>query len=537
MRMGGVTEVAEMLGVSRQRLAKLRERADFPDPLGELAQGPVWDLDAVEVWNGSGSRQSSAGRPSASVAARTLGGRFVLEEKIGSGGFADVFRATDKKQGGVVAVKILHDVAALSPEALLRFRRELRLLEQLEHPHVIPVLGQGETVEEGIWYAMPLAQGSLVDFLDEFTGKPTVILALMRQVCAGLVYVHGQDIVHRDLKPGNILRTEAGTWAISDFGLAVETERQTTVLTSTMRAGLGSWWYTAPEQWKTARDADERSDIYSLGKVLQELVTGEPPVTSEMPASTLRTVVERATASRPGQRYGGIAEFLAAVERAVKAPKGTWETSEDVAKRLMPLVRLPAPDPAALEELLSWAQALDEHDMHDMHALSQVLPWISSWSVAKLWSLDSSAFRRVFRQHCAFIAKAVFDFGLCDVLADFARRAVNGTGDELVLRAAARSLALLGERHNRWHVRDVLTAILQAIRSPEAAVAAVEGLREAGSHAVAWSITEFSLRSLHPVLRNGIAAYMSEGPAGLRPTAPRGLAGARSALPAARPVR
>ena len=172
MRMGGVTEVAEMLGVSRQRLAKLRERADFPDPLGELVQGPVWDLDAVERWNGSDSRQSAPGRPPAGIAARTLGGRFVLEEKIGSGGFADVFRAADKKQGGVVAVKILHDVAALSPEALRRFSRELRLMEDLEHPHVVPVLGQGETEQEGVWYAMPLAQGSLADFMGRDRREP-----------------------------------------------------------------------------------------------------------------------------------------------------------------------------------------------------------------------------------------------------------------------------------------------------------------------------------------------------------------------------
>ena len=100
MRMGGVTEISELLGVSRQRLSRLRERPDFPDPIGELAVGPIWDLDAIEAWKGSGSRQSSAGRPSASAAARTLGGRFVLEEKIGSGGFADVFRAADRKQAG-----------------------------------------------------------------------------------------------------------------------------------------------------------------------------------------------------------------------------------------------------------------------------------------------------------------------------------------------------------------------------------------------------------------------------------------------------
>ncbi len=511
--MGGVTEVAEVLGVSRQRLSKLRERPDFPDPIGELAQGLVWDLDAVAAWRRSDSRQSSAGRPPASLAARTLGGRFVLEEKIGSGGFADVFRAADRKQGGrLVAVKVLHDVAVLDPEAIRRFRRELRLLENLEHPHVIPVLGQAEIPEEGIWYAMPLAQGSLQDVLGEIAGKPATILALMRQLCSGLAYIHAQGLFHRDLKPGNVLRTAAGAWAISDFGLAVEVERQTTVLTSTLRAGLGSYWYTAPEQWKSAKDADGRSDIYSLGKMLQELVSGEPPVSNDMPAGPLRPVVERATAGR-ARRYRTVGEFLAAVERAVEAPKGEWETAEDAAKRILQRVRLPRPAVEDLDDLMSWAQSLDEQDHADMVALARVLPWISSWSVRQLWSSDSDAFRRVFQRHCHHIAGASFDFDFCDVLADFVGRAVDATGDEAVLSAAVRCLASLGDRHNRWHVRDVLTGTLQAIRTTEAAVAAIEGLREAGKSAVAWSATAFSIRSMHPVLRSGIEDFLGASPA------------------------
>ena len=131
------------------------------------------------------------------------------------------------------------------------------------------------------------------------------------------------------------------------------------------------------------------------------------------------------------------------------------------------------------------------------------------WSVRQLWSRDTGAFCRVFQRHCGHVAHTSFDFGYCDVLADFAREAVEATADGAVLRAAVRSLAPLGEYHNRWHVRDVLTGILQRVRDTEAAVAAVEGLREAGTSAVAWSVTDFSLRSLHPLLRTEIENYLS----------------------------
>jgi eukaryotic-like serine/threonine-protein kinase len=512
-RLGGVAEVAELLSVSRQRVAKLRERPDFPDPVGELAQGAVWDLDAVEAWNGSGLRQSG-GRPTSAVASRTLGGRFILEEpKIGRGGFADVYKARDKKRPGpsdYVAVKVLHDIAALDPEAIRRFKRELRLLEALEHPNVIQVIASGDTADEGVWYAMPLAQGSLADSIEEFGGKDAQILDLMRQVCAGLAHVHDEGIYHRDLKPGNILRTADGGWAISDFGLAVEVERNTTVLTSTLRAGLGSYWYTAPEQWKQARSADERSDIFSLGKILQELVTGEYPIGNEMPASTLRPVVEKATSNNPAQRFPNAAAFLAAVERAIATPDERWETPEDVAKRLFERVRLPKPAAAALEEFFTWAQGLDENDTDDMRALTQVLPWISSWSIGQLWADDSGSFTRVFERFADHVSQFGFEWGFCDVLADFIRQAIEITENGKVLRSGVRALAELGERHNRWHVRDVLTSVLQSVRSGEDALVAVEGLRAVAPSTVRWSINDFSLRSLHPVLRTGIESYVDQ---------------------------
>lgn len=513
MRLGGLSEVAEELGVTPQRIAALRQRPDFPDAVGEIAQGPIWDLDVVKAWNGSGLRQRKAGRPKSDLTVRTLGGRFILElPAIGSGGFADVFRATDRKTGNLVAVKVLRDTATVDPEAISRFKRELRLLEGLTHPNVISVIAQGQTDEQDVWYAMPLAQGSLADFIEKVDGNPPLIVDIMRQICAGLTYIHSNGVCHRDLKPANVLRLESGEWAISDFGLAVEAERGTTPLTSTLRAGMGSWVYAAPEQWARARSADHRSDVYSLGKILQELVTQEYPVNTEMAAGPLRPVVERATANNPVGRYGSVAEFLEALERSLGTHQEyeNWESREQTAERLRDRMLSPSTTPADLIEMLEWAILLDESDEDDMKALSRVLPWCTSSSIEFLWNRDRGAFRRLFERFTDYIKRTGFSFEYCDVLANFMRRAVDVTGDSSILRMAVAALTVLGPDHNRWHVRDVLVSVLQDVKSEEMSMAAIEGLRSVSRNQIAWSITDFTVRTLPPAIRIGIAEWTSE---------------------------
>lgn len=513
MRLGGLSEVADELGVTPQRIAALRQRPDFPDAVGEIAQGPIWDLDVIKAWDGSGLRQKKAGRPRSDLTTRTLGGRFILElPAIGSGGFADVFRATDRKTGDVVAIKVLRDTAAVDPEAIKRFKRELRLLEGLTHPNIISVIAQGETDDLDIWYAMPLAQGSLADFIEKVDGNPPLIVDIMRQICAGLTYIHSNGVYHRDLKPANVLRLESGEWAVSDFGLAVEAERGTTPLTSTLRAGMGSWVYAAPEQWARARSADHRSDVYSLGKVLQELITQEYPVNSEMPPGPLRPVVERAIANSPAGRYNSVAEFLEALERALGTHQTheRWESREETTERLRDRMLSPSATPADLAEMFEWANVLDENDEDDMKALCRVLPWCTSSGVEYLWNRDRGGFRRLFERFTDYVSRTGFSFEYCDVLANFIRRTVDVIGDSSVLRVGVTALAILGPSHNRWHVRDVLVSILQDVKSEEMAMAATEGLRSVSRDQVSWSITDFTVRTLPPAIRAGIGDWLSE---------------------------
>ncbi|WP_198145436.1 serine/threonine-protein kinase [Frankia sp. EAN1pec] len=445
--------------------------------------------------------------------ARTLGGRFVLEEpRIGHGGFGDVYRAMDRKQPGrnaaPVAVKLMRDASMVDPEAVRRFERELRLLEPIRHPNIVPILGHGKTPAGAIWYAMPLAQGSLVDFAEELHGRNALILDLMRQVGAGLTHIHDRKIYHRDLKPGNILRLADGVWAIADFGLAVDAERATTALTSTLR-GIGTAWYTAPEQWRDARNVNHLADVFGLGKVLQELVIGDAPVTNEVPPGPLRPIVQRAIAERPEHRYASVRDFLAALATAIETPRDGWESAEGTAERLLERVRLPKAAEVDLDELATWALALDESDTDDMTALARVLPWISTRSIHYLWAADPAGFQRIFRHYSKHVETTGFGFEYCDVLADFSRRAVKETDDSDVLREAIRSLVELGHRHSRWRVRGVVTTILQGIRKPEPALAAVEALRAADVEAVEWTLSEFSIRSLPPILRNEINMLLS----------------------------
>ncbi len=513
MRFGGLSEIADELGVSTQRVGTLRQRNDFPDPVGQIALGPIWDLDEVARWNGSGLRQR-AGRPKSDVATRTLGGRFMLEPNpIANGGFAEVFRATDRKTGELVAVKVLRETAAADPESIARFGRELRLLEELDHPNVIAVIGHGETEDKNIWYAMPLAQGSLADFIAKIGGNDKKILDVMRQVCTGLAHVHEQGIYHRDLKPANVLRLSNGDWAVSDFGLAVEAERGSSPLTSTLRAGMGSWVYAAPEQWQRARRADHRSDIYSLGKILQELVTGEYPVNFEIPACPLRPVIEKATTNSPSGRYQSVQQFEDALERALDAHAEyqAYESAEQAAERLHDRMISPSITDADRVEMLEWAATLDERNYEEMKALTRVLPWCKPSTLTFLWQHERDTFRRVYQRFSDHLRTAAFSFEYCDVLADFSRRAVQVTKDAAILRMTVAALAVLGPYHNRWHVRDVLIAILQDVKTQDMAMAAVEGLQSVAADYVAWSITDFTIRSLPPAIRGGIEAWRATG--------------------------
>lgn len=265
-----------------------------------------------------------------------LAGRYEIERELGAGGMAVVYLARDLKHDRLVALKILRPEIALGLGAE-RFVREIRVAAQLQHPHILPLFDSGEAGGV-LYYVTPYVEGeSLQELLRRERQLPVPeALAITRQVAGALAYAHSRGIVHRDIKPGNIL-LEGGEAIVADFGIALALSAAGGGERVTQSGlALGTPAYMSPEQASGSGTVDRRSDIYSLGCVLYEMLAGEPPFSSPTPQAvvarqlrdtppplsalraTIPAVVEdavsRALAKVPADRFTTAAQFVEALD-------------------------------------------------------------------------------------------------------------------------------------------------------------------------------------------------------------------------------
>src|SRR5215211_6406278 len=266
-----------------------------------------------------------------------IGDRFRLEEKVGSGGMSSVYRAYDPTLERLVAIKLMHSDISTDPDQLERFRREARAIAQLNHPHVVTVIDAGE--DDGApFIVFEYVEGETLKDRIRRLGRLPVpeAVAYAIEIGRALDCAHAHKLVHRDVKPQNVLIDPEGRAKVTDFGIARSLEAEG--LTATGRV-LGTTDYVAPEQ-AMGKSADARSDIYSHGVLLYEMLTGEVPFRAEtqvgvamkhvnepLPAvetrrpevsAALAAVVETATAKNPEQRYETIAAMLRDLEAALE---------------------------------------------------------------------------------------------------------------------------------------------------------------------------------------------------------------------------
>ena len=220
---------------------------------------------------------------------KTLGDRYRVERELGGGGMSRVFVAQEIALGRAVVVKVVHPEMAAAVN-IERFRREIQLSAQLQHPHIVPVLTAGET--DGLpFFTMPYVEGkTLRGELTTSGGLPIrTATLLLREIASALAYSHAHGVVHRDIKPENIL-ISGGSAMVTDFGvakaLAASTLHKSGTLTSAGVA-LGTPAYMAPEQITGDQDADARADIYAFGVVAYEMLTGSAPFAGSSPQSLI----------------------------------------------------------------------------------------------------------------------------------------------------------------------------------------------------------------------------------------------------------
>src|ERR671921_2723299 len=275
-----------------------------------------------------------------------LNGRYRLEARIGTGGMSSVYRAIDETLERRVAIKLMNREIADHPDQLERFRREARAVAQLSHPHIVGVIDAGE--DEGRPYIV-------FEYVEGETRKERIrrmgrlpmdeAIAYASEIARALGCAHSRSIVHRDVKPQNVLLDAEGSAKVTDFGIARTLEEEG--LTADGRV-LGTTDYVSPEQ-ALGHDVDGQSDIYSLGVVLYEMLTGEVPfhgenqvsvamkhVREDLPdiqrmrpevSATTAAVLDRMTDKDLGQRYADVPSLIADLEDALAIEAARQGTS------------------------------------------------------------------------------------------------------------------------------------------------------------------------------------------------------------------
>jgi serine/threonine protein kinase len=313
-------------------------------PIGATPPSPVTSAPAAES-------------PVRDRLAQALGPKYEVKGSLGKGGFAEVYEVFDRDLHRRLAVKVLHPDIAWTSGMVERFKQEARTLARLDHPNILPIhfVGDGYGL---VYYAMPLIEGQTVAELVKSTGALDVnqALAIIRPVLEALDHAHSARLVHRDIKPENILIQKSnGKVLLVDFGIAKQVGEAAGGLTQTGFT-LGTPHYMAPEQALGDGSLDHRADLYAVGAVLYQMLTGAPPyegtssqeivgkhIADPVPRPSARNakvpgwlsdVIVRLLAKKPDERFQSAGAVLEALKAGGSSGRQSAVSAESIARRI-----------------------------------------------------------------------------------------------------------------------------------------------------------------------------------------------------------
>ncbi|MBC5809436.1 MAG: serine/threonine protein kinase [Candidatus Eremiobacteraeota bacterium] len=296
---------------------------------------------------------------------KTLSDRYRLENRIGSGGMATVYAGLDTVLRRRVAIKILREQFAADEDFIKRFNLEAQHAAKLSHPNVVNIYDVGHEGET-YYIVMELVDGTTLGEMIQSDGSipEPVAIDFATQICAGLAYAHRQGLLHRDIKPANILVTKDDVVKLSDFGIARAVTTQTVTVT---QPGLvmGSVFYLSPEQAQ-GHELAATSDLYSLGVVIYQMLTGELPYTGESPVTVALKHVSSPIPAIDPDGTRNISPALAAIVRKLlqKDPAARFQSATEVATALREARESPT--------VTSPFDVADSHTPHEQEAVAAV---------------------------------------------------------------------------------------------------------------------------------------------------------------------
>ncbi|HXU92696.1 MAG TPA: serine/threonine-protein kinase [Gallionella sp.] len=403
--------------------------------------------------------------------------RYEVVEEIGKGGMGIVLRAVDRDSGEHVALKYCPNP---DPQPQRRFGREVRIMAGINHPNVMPVLAFNED-HDPPYFTMPIARGSIGDEVDAAMPIGDAI-NIFKSICLGVQAVHGAGSTHRDLKPDNAMRMADGAVVISDLGLARLTDRDTTTLTQTA-AFLGTRMYCAPEQLALggSRAADERTDIYQLGKVLYELTTGDTPalIDPDLINPGLMHVIDRATQQLPDRRYQTVGQLMDAVESFLRtldpdvSISGEFDAALEQAKTLIKDQKYSTKN---LERLLELLVQMPEDSAKYLEQFERIPKGI----LRVMSRRTPQQLERPLERYCAAVEDVIggYNFSHAETVAG-KMSAIFDSAEVPVLKVLSLKATMIAAvRLHRFAAMEVYDQMLQAITEPAVAGPVADMLRD-----------------------------------------------------------
>jgi eukaryotic-like serine/threonine-protein kinase len=403
--------------------------------------------------------------------------RYLVIEEIGGGGFGKVASVLDQQTNDIIALKYC---TSNSDEYIRRFKREVRIMEKIEHENVIRILNSNvEYVPP--YFTMPKALYPVTEIIPDIDGSIAKVVQVFESICKGINAIHISGYTHRDIKPDNALVFEGEKIVVSDLGLAKFDERDTTVLT---RASIymGTYDYMPPEQmiYGGTRDLDHRGDVFQLGKTLYQLITGHRPTVMNPDAVPIGIwyVIQRATRQNPDERYQSVGQLLDALHDAVRSVDPNMNTK------------------GVIEQLLTVAEENLKSNQYDSENVSKLLQLIYSTEdneeyigllhripnrILQMYSSNMfTEFEPIIEKYKKAIDKEVggYPFSFAETVSDKMEIIFKNANSSEVKKNALLSILLAGRRLNRWSAMGDFDRLLQTINNDSDAYAVADGLRE-----------------------------------------------------------
>lgn len=425
--------------------------------------------------------------------------RFIDSKKLGSGGFGEVWLCTRQEDGEVFAKKRLLD--SVDADGIARFQREVRLLSRLDHPNIVKVVGF-HLKEAPYWYVMPRYHHTLLREIPSLAGDTDRIVPIFSAILAAMEHAHAEGVIHRDLKPENVLMNSDEDVVVTDFGLGRCLDSDSTRHTLT-GFGMGTFLYMAPEQMTNAKNADSRSDIFSLGRILLEMFKGRlaSPVTDTSGLDDgVAHVIEKCTKIDPSRRYHSVTdlkqEFL-----SVLGVTPALSPYDEITSLLAHLVSAKPLDREAAERLLD---LLRQH-RSDTDVIHEVVMKVPERVASTLLEIDKDQTRGLIDTFVAHATSQSWGFSYTDEIGTQCKRLYHALDDPHIRAELIHCVMDVGSGHNRWYVMGVFDELMNERHDQAESLAIAEMFGRVSPHLRRWAKDRLSESKLHPAIVAALA--------------------------------